>query len=350
MAADHSFDALDLASSVLGSTTCMSLRDHKVVAALHQAGFRSSRDVDGFNARELANVAKLSFQDASRVLTAIKGPRGTMLGLSAFDVLEQLREHPPVRTYVPLLDEALGGGVPIGEITEICGAPGVGKTQLAIQIAFSAQCPENSDAPHRSIYIDSEGSFMIHRAAAMATCLAEDVPELRLDRDDLLRGLTYYRVHDFQEQYEVLASLYGALAADASVRAVIVDSIAFHCRHGYDDMTGRARMLHNMALVLRKLAQDFPIAVVLINHVTTSLHQGSDVDGSNIVPALGESWSFSITNRLMLRWEHQIRMAQVVKSASQAQASVRFDVTERGVRGIARKRSRSEEEFEAHDE
>ncbi|EQC32455.1 hypothetical protein SDRG_09782 [Saprolegnia diclina VS20] len=314
MAADHSFDALGLAPSVM--------------AALRRAGFDSTKAVEAFSSRELANVAKISFQEASFVLTAIKGPRGATLGLSAFDVLAQLDAYPPIRTFVPGLDDVLGGGIPIGEITEICGTPGVGKTQLAIQIALGAQCPAADGSRFQSIYIDSEGSFMIHRAAAMAACLADDVPELQpLDRDGLLRGLTYYRVHDFQEQYEVLASLVNVLATTPSIRVVLVDSIAFHCRHGFDDMTGRARMLHNMSLVLRKLVQDFPVAVVLINHVTTSLHHGSDIDGSNIVPALGESWSFSITNRIMLRWEHQVRVAQVVKSTSLAQASVRFDGT-----------------------
>ncbi|OQS04895.1 RAD51C protein, partial [Thraustotheca clavata] len=189
--------------------------------------------------------------------------------------------------------------------------------------------------------LDSEGSFIIHRVAAIASCLVQDAPALNaLTRDDLLRGLTYYRVHDFQEQYEVLASLPQLLKENPLVRVLIVDSIAFHCRHGYEDMTGRARMLQNMAQLLRKLIQEFPIAIVLTNHVTTSLQRGSELDGSNIIPALGENWSFSITNRIMLRWENQVRMAQIVKSTSHAQEIIRFEVTERGVCSVDRKRSR----------
>ena len=33
-------------------------------------------------------------------------------------------------TFSASVDEMLGGGVPLGKITEICGAPGVGKTQF----------------------------------------------------------------------------------------------------------------------------------------------------------------------------------------------------------------------------
>jgi RecA/RadA recombinase len=35
----------------------------------------------------------------------------------------------------------LGGGFPRGELTEIFGTPGTGKTQLAMQLAVNAQIP-----------------------------------------------------------------------------------------------------------------------------------------------------------------------------------------------------------------
>lgn len=35
----------------------------------------------------------------------------------------------------------LGGGVPTGAVTEFCGAPGLGKTQIGIQLAVNVQIP-----------------------------------------------------------------------------------------------------------------------------------------------------------------------------------------------------------------
>ena len=35
-----------------------------------------------------------------------------------------------------------GGGVPVGRITEMCGPPGIGKTQLSIQVAVDVTIPE----------------------------------------------------------------------------------------------------------------------------------------------------------------------------------------------------------------
>ena len=52
------------------------------------------------------------------------------VGRSALDLLkaEQLQSY--IVTFSAGVDGMLGGGVPLGKITEICGAPGVGKTQF----------------------------------------------------------------------------------------------------------------------------------------------------------------------------------------------------------------------------
>ena len=62
-------------------------------------------------------------------------PRSTPLvmgggGRSALELLkaEQLQSY--IVTFSAGVDGMLGGGVPLGKITEICGAPGVGKTQF----------------------------------------------------------------------------------------------------------------------------------------------------------------------------------------------------------------------------
>ena len=40
------------------------------------------------------------------------------------------RRRAPIVSMCPGLDRVLGGGIQIGQLTEICGAPGLGKTQL----------------------------------------------------------------------------------------------------------------------------------------------------------------------------------------------------------------------------
>jgi len=49
---------------------------------------------------------------------------------TALDLLHRAVSHQPIVTFSEQLDALLGGGVPLGKMTEFCGAPGVGKTQL----------------------------------------------------------------------------------------------------------------------------------------------------------------------------------------------------------------------------
>ena len=68
------------------------------------------------------------------ILTTIKGqekkkdaPRNT---LTALDMLKDEDLQQNITTFSEHVDEILGGGVPLGKITEFCGAPGIGKTQM----------------------------------------------------------------------------------------------------------------------------------------------------------------------------------------------------------------------------
>ena len=44
-------------------------------------------------------------------------------------------------------------------------------------------------------------------------------------------------------------------------KLLVVDTVAFHIRHGFDDFTQRARALDNLATFLHGLAADFEMAV-----------------------------------------------------------------------------------------
>eukprot|EP00798_Chlamydomonas_sp_ICE-L_P027140 gene27140-2371_t len=65
------------------------------------------------------------------------------------------------------LDRILGGGVQPGHVTEFCGVPGVGKTQLCIQLAVDVQIPPT--------FGDTEGSFMVERAHDIATAAVKHI-------------------------------------------------------------------------------------------------------------------------------------------------------------------------------
>ena len=74
--------------------------------------------------------------------------------------------------------------------------------------------------------------------------------------------------------------------------------------------------------------QSITAQVVLMNQVTTKITAHT----AQLAPALGESWSHACTNRIILYWEDNQRMARLVKSPSQKGDTVPFIITEHGIR------------------
>lgn len=53
-----------------------------------------------------------------------------MFQKTAYDLLKEERAAGCISTLCKDFDDAIGGGIPIGSITEIVGGPGSGKTQF----------------------------------------------------------------------------------------------------------------------------------------------------------------------------------------------------------------------------
>lgn len=107
-----------------------------------------------------------------------------MLAISAFDALLKEEQSPVITTYASSLDKQLGGGIPIGTVTEICGMAGLGKTQLwylgltSMQLCANVQIPQSCDGVGGScLYLDTEGSFVASRMAQIAGSMTEWIKE-----------------------------------------------------------------------------------------------------------------------------------------------------------------------------
>jgi RAD51-like protein 2 len=114
------------------------------------------------------------------------------------DRYEEVRSRRHIITFCKEIDQMLGGGVHLGEMIEFCGVPGIGKTQLAMQLCVDVQIPE---AYHgvggEAIYIDTEGSFMVERCLHMAAAVQQHLTMI-------------CRHHQRQPQLDALAALLGS--------------------------------------------------------------------------------------------------------------------------------------------
>lgn len=273
------------------------------------------------------------------------------MGRSARTRLEE--NAPPIVTFCASLDEVLGGGVPIGRMTEFCGLPGVGKTQLGMQLAINAFIPAEFDGCDGcSLYIDTEGSFVPSRAMDLVdglvrhmTALTEGEEGVKLSEDLIADNLHYYRVHNYIEQLALIGQLKDIVkklneekAQQAAaqngggkvVRCVVIDSITFHFRAAdqFPDLSTRNRLLSKMASELSDLATSMNLAVVVMNQMTTK-------PGAGVVPALGDVWGHHPSTRVILEADalENKRKAILVKSSSRPYATAWYQITHDGIRG-----------------
>ncbi|KAK2650573.1 hypothetical protein Ddye_018062 [Dipteronia dyeriana] len=319
---------------------------------LISGGYTSLSSLSSVSSFALASDLKISESEAVEILKVAS--RGSRLGWSdgtnsvisgaqnAWDMLHEEESLTRITTSCADLDNILGGGINCKEVTEIGGVPGIGKTQLGIQLAVNVQIPrEFGGLGGKAIYIDTEGSFMVERALQIAEACVEDMSEysrflrndvqacqVKIQPKDILENIFYFRICSYTEQIALINYLEKFISEHKDVKLVMVDSITFHFRQDFDDMALRTRVLGGISLKLMKLAKEFSLAVVLLNQVTTKYTEGS----FQLTLALGDSWSHSCTNRVILYWNGDERYAYIDKSPSLRSASAPYSVTNRGIR------------------
>ncbi|KAM4610276.1 DNA repair protein RAD51 homolog 3 [Polymixia lowei] len=323
-----------------------------VKVKLLNAGFHSAADLADLKPLQLSKEVGLSQEEALEVLQAVRrstdrdrgggGGGGGARQLTALELLEKEQELGTIVTFCSALDSALGGGVPLRKTTEICGAPGVGKTQLCLQLAVDVQIPECfGGLGGQAVFVDSEGSFVVQRAvdlarAAIQHCSlqAHDTQQQRAMKDftqeTILSNLFLVRCYDYVELLAEVYLLPDFLSQHPNVRLLVIDSIAFPFRHHFDDMSQRTRLLNGLAQQLIQIATNHDVAVVLTNQMTTKVWSGQ----SRLVPALGESWGHAATQRLLLHWAGPQRLASLYKSPSQVETTVSYCITGQGFRDV----------------
>ncbi|NXY65722.1 RA51C protein, partial [Callaeas wilsoni] len=350
-------------------------------ARLAAAGFQTAQELLDTGPCGLSKEIGISREEALEALQVVRqechgdaartaGGSGATRKCTALELLEEEQTQGFIITFCSALDNILGGGVQLTKITEICGAPGVGKTQLCMQLAVDVQIPECfGGVAGEAVFIDTEGSFMVDRVVDIAAACVQHchlIAEAQQEEDhrkaletfsleNILSHIYYFRCRDYIELLAQVYLLPEFLSEHSKVRLVVIDGIAFPFRHDFEDLSLRTRLLNGLAQQLIIIANDHKSAVVLTNQMTTRIGQSQ----STLVPALGESWGHAATIRLIFHWDNSQRLATLYKSPSQKESTIAYHITPHGFRDVQppavthgtegtemnpRKRPRTEEE------
>lgn len=269
-------------------------------------------------------------------------------------------------TFCRSVDDMLGGGIPVCSVTEFSGPPGVGKTQLMMQLAVSSVLPQLMGGLEGScILVDTEGSVVLERLHQIVTAAVARIRQISgiptvakagekshagsthppLSRaaelctvENLLKHIHYCRVgdvatlmgvlHTLPDMLEDIHRLPSAFSCNKTqtVKMVLVDSIAMPFRSldafdtvpanedgGVDDRSGgsfslhrkRSRLVFMAGQLLHQLsAPPFNLTVVVSNHVVSRPLQLRAENASILLPAMGEYWGHGLSTRVILSHHH----------------------------------------------
>ncbi|XP_062909017.1 DNA repair protein RAD51 homolog 2 isoform X1 [Mobula hypostoma] len=258
------------------------------------------------------------------------------------------------------LDEVLHGGLACGTLTEVTGPSGCGKTQFCIMLSVLATLPISMGGLDGTvIYIDTESAFSAERLVEIARCR---FPDYFCTEQDLIRMTN--KIHLYRELTcsDVLRRV-ESLEDDVilkGVKLIVVDSVASVIRKEFDtqlqgNLSERSNLLLSEAAMLKYLAEEFSIPVILTNQITTRIGQrqaanfrpGSVVDdllsseGCGVSPdgetgyataALGNTWSHSVNTRLIMQYlDYHSRQIIVAKSPLAPFAMFDFTIQNSGL-------------------
>ncbi|XP_023652774.1 DNA repair protein RAD51 homolog 4 isoform X1 [Paramormyrops kingsleyae] len=291
---------------------CPGLTD-EVVQALRAKNIRTVVDLVSSDIEDLAQKCSVSYKTllaVRRVLLA----QNSAFPVTGADLYEELLSSTAIlSTGNASLDKLLDSGLYTGELSELVGAPGTGKTQICLGVAVNISC----EVKQSVLYIDSTGGLSANRLLQMIKAKISNAEE----QMEALGRIQVCPVFDVFSLFECLhhfrsTGLQQSLAGGSSVKAVIVDSVSAVLANmlGGKQTEGMSLMMQ-VAGELRTLAKDLNVAVLVTNHVTR--------DGNGMIKAgLGQSWSHIPRTRVLLQRIEQprstcssLRTATLIKSS-----------------------------------
>lgn len=206
---------------VLRAGLCPGLTPDTVLL-LKTRGLRTVVDLVSADLEEVAQKCGLSY----KALVALR--RVLLAQFSAFpfngaDLYEELKTSTAIlSTGLGSLDKLLDAGLYTGEVTEIVGGPGSGKTQVCLCVAANVAY----DLQQNILYINSSGGLTASRILQLLQAKTPDEEE----QAGALQRIQVVHVFDIFQMLGVLQDLRGSVGQQVSsssgtMKVVVVDSV-----------------------------------------------------------------------------------------------------------------------------
>ena len=189
----------------------------------------------------------------------------------------------PISSGISILDDALNGGIKPGEILQIVGPGGVGKTTLALQFTLDVV-----RKGHRVLFVNSEGTFPILRLKQLAATAFPQLSPL----------ISIISINKFSDQIQLVKKLDRYLSTE--VKLVVFDTIVSlyrkECGQGTDNILLNKKLNQQFGIIAHYL-ESISFAVIVVNQV-----RGDFDNDENYQP---------VANRILSYWaDHSIQISR----------------------------------------
>ncbi|XP_070164724.1 DNA repair protein XRCC3 isoform X2 [Polyergus mexicanus] len=225
-------------------------------------------------------------------------------------------------TGCPKLDAILKGGIPCRGITQIYGAAGTGKTQLALQLCLSVQLPVTAGG------LGAETAFPSKRLQQLLH--NSEIPKAHSVNGDVI-FVTHIATID--ELEVCLQRKVPALMNIHKIGLLIIDSIAapYRVEDWKDQLQGKSK--RDVGRQLHELCKNDDLCVICINQVSAVIDNHSIISENAIEqPALGFTWSSMITSSIYFYRRNSARYACIMLASHLPRITFQFIVSKSGVK------------------
>jgi DNA repair protein RadA len=295
---------------------------------LTDAGFDDMLAIAVASPSVLSDTAEVGEAAAVRIIQAAREQADVGGFETGSDIMDRRKDISKVSTGSDNFDDLMGGGIETQSITEFFGEYGSGKTQVVLQLAVSAQLPEEEGGlGGDTIIIDTENTFRPERVAQMAEGIGLE-PEEALDRIHVARA--------FNSHHQMLLAdeaLDLAKEKDNDVRCLIVDSLTSHFRAEYvgrGNLAERQQKLNKFMHDILRFSDVNNAAVAVTNQV---MSKPDAYFGDPTRPIGGHIVGHTATYRVYLRKSRGgKRIGRLIDAPNLPEGEAVFQIEEEGIR------------------
>lgn len=327
--------------------------------ALENAGILYIKDVLLYSPTRLAEITGLSKETCERILDKaieyLNKKRKTFMTLEELEKEEKQKQFMSTGSYS--LNRLLHGGWAVGEVTELAGPYGSGKSQAsftALAIAFleplsrseieqvlsgeteDSQAGRKRKAKKKEVHwglntgdisaviVDAERTFSVSRFRKILS-------RFELDEKEVLKRIIISRPENAWDQKKIIESLVGVVREN-NVKLVVVDSLTKLPRadfSGQGELYMRQRLILDMVEKLRRIALNYGVVVLVTNQVVAT---PGTLYGRGYKPIGGHILAHTVDTRLLLtRLSDPYRKVLILDSSWLPPGECKIKITDQGI-------------------